>query len=120
MGDVIKFPTTQKQGPQETSTENVIDSNGLNIVEYKRKLELSLKGKTLKACLFADEPSIFVGGEVIVELFGKKYIGNVTEILQKDENNNVTKIAYTIPSLSGDDPFKFGDADFTYNIETHD
>jgi hypothetical protein len=32
----------------------------------------------------------------------------------------VTKIAYVIPYLGGDDPVKFGEANFTYTIEIHD
>lgn len=120
MGEVIKFPTIQKQALPEALSENIIDSKELHVAEFKRKLELSLKGRTVKACLFEGSPSVVVGGEVVIEMFGKKCIGTVTGILQKDKNNNVTKIAYIIPTLSGDDPLKFGDADFTYNVETHD
>lgn len=120
MAELIKFPIIPKQPSPETVTENDDTSTELNVVDFKRRIELSLKGKNLKACLFEGSPSVVVGGEVVVELFGKRYIGIVTGILQKDKNNNVTKIAYIIPTLSGDDPFKFGDADFTYNVETHD
>lgn len=64
--------------------------------------------------------SITDGSEVVIELFDRKYKGVITSILQKDKNNNITKITYTIPFLESDDPFKFGEASFTYKVETHD
>lgn len=63
---------------------------------------------------------IVVGGEIVVEVYEKKHKGIVTTIIQKDKNNNVTIIAYTIPFLSGDDPLKFGEAKFTYSTKTYD
>jgi hypothetical protein len=57
---------------------------------------------------------------VIIKVFGKKYKGSVIDIIKKDKNNNVTKIMYSIPFLSGDDPLKFGEADFKYIVESYD
>lgn len=118
MAEIIKFPINPKHSSPETGKDG-LELHG-SVVDFRRKVELNLKKKKLKACLFEGSPSVVIGGEVIVELFGKRHIGVVTSILQKDKNNNVTKIAYSIPFLSGDDPFKFGEADFTYNVETHD
>lgn len=92
-----------------------IDSN---VLEFKKKENLN-KGN-IKAFLFEDSPKIFIGGEIVVEILGRKYIGAVTDISQRDSNNNITKIVYTIPFLDGDDPFKFGEADFIYSIKNHD
>ena len=103
MGEVIKFPTTRKPASVETGGNNS-----------------ETAGNPIKACLFECIQNITIGGEVVVHVYGKKHKGIVTTILQRDENNNITKIAYTIPFLSGDDPLKFGEADFTYATETYD
>ncbi len=97
MGEVIKFPTIQTSSPQETVSE-----------------------KSVQAFLFEGFPNITIGGEIVVEVCGKKYSGIVTDILQRDKNNNITKIAYNIPFLNSNDPFKFGEAKFTYKIETYE
>lgn len=65
-------------------------------------------------------PKVSVGSEVIIKINGKKYKGVVINEVQRDKNNNVTKITYTIPFLSANDPLKFGEADFKYIIETYD
>ena len=120
MGEVIKFPTTKEIVQPENTVENVNDSTESKVLEFKRGTDLDIKTKNIKACLFEDFPVITIGGEIVVEINGKKYSGAVTDILQKDTNNNITKIAYTIPFLSGDDPLKFGEADFTYEIKSYD
>ena len=99
MGEVIKFPINQKPVSAEV---------------------FKVGNSPIKSCLFKGAPQLVIGGEVVIEVSGKKHKGIVTAILQKDINNNVTKITYTIPFLDGDDPLKFGEADFTYDIKTYD
>ncbi len=109
MGELIKFPTTQKPESLEIA----------NVLEFKSKENLNTK-REVKAYLFEGNPRIATGNEVVVEIFGRKFLGITIDILQRDSNNNVIKISYNIPFLEGDDPFKFGEADFIYKIETHE
>lgn len=118
MGEIIKFPTIQKPDSPTVVNENINIS--AEVLEFRKRAELGIKEGTLKACLFEGAPTITVGGEVVVEVCERKYKGIVTDILQRDENNNVTRIAYSISFLNGDDPFKFGEADFIYKIEKYD
>lgn len=120
MDKIIKFPTIQKPVTPEMPgiVGGSINPMESKVLEFKR--DLGIKGGNIKACLFQDFPRVIVGGEVVLELCGKKYKGTVIEILQRDENNNVTKISYSIPFLNGDDPLKFGEADFTYNTKIYD
>lgn len=103
MGELIKFPTTQKPESLES----------VNVLEFKKK-------EVVRAYLFEGNPRIAEGNEIIVEILGKKFLGIAIDILQRDSSNNVVKISYNVPFLEGDDPFKFGEASFTYKIETHD
>jgi len=119
MSELIKFPTIQKPTMPETPGivgENINPAES-KVLEFKR--DLGIGGK-VKACLFQDSPSVTIGGEVVIELCGKNYKGTVIAILKRDPNNNVTKIAYSVPFLNGDDPLKFGEADFTYNTKIYD
>ena len=85
-----------------------------------KKEQRFLQKKIVKAFLSESSPSITVGGEIVVEVYGKKYKGVVTDILQRDKNNNIAKIAYTIPFLNSDDPFKFGETNLTYSLKKYD
>lgn len=100
MSEIIKFPTIQKSASLDTVNKNV--------------------GVSINAYFFEDSPNIYIGGEIVVVICGKKHKGVVTGILQKDKNNNITKVAYSIPFLSGDDSLKFGEANFAYKIKKYD
>lgn len=117
MAEVIKFPTVEKSPSPETSVESLDEVNNSNVLEFVKTPDYA---SNVIACLSEGNPYIVTGGEVVIEICGKKYKGTVTEILQKDKNNNVTKIAYTIPFLNSGDPLKFGEAEFKYIIEKHD
>ena len=110
MGELIKFPTTQKPESLEI----------VNVLEFKKKEDLNASKEIARAYLFESNPRIAAGNEIIVEILGRKFLGIAIDILQKDLNNNVIKISYNIPFLEGDDPFKFGEADFIYSIKNHE
>ncbi len=116
MAEVIKFPTIEKK-PSDTFTENSNDVAQSNVLWFKKNPNVE---SGITACLSEGDPYITIGGEVVIELCGKKHKGIVTDILQKDKNNNVIKVAYTIPFLNGDDPLKFGEAEFKYILKNHD
>lgn len=110
MGEVIKFPANQKPTLTEAVGDGINNPESFNILEFKKKANI-------KAFLSESSPRIVIGGEIIIEVLNKKYNGIVTEILQRDANNNITRIAYNIPFLNSNDPFKFGEANFTYSIK---
>lgn len=120
MGEVIKFPIIQKVVLPETTAISRSNSTESTIADFKKKIKTDEGERPIQACLCEDSPKIITGGEIVVHVYGKKCKGIVTNILQRDNNYNVTKIAHTIPFLSGDDPLKFGEANFTYNTEKYD
>lgn len=117
MAEVIKFPTVEKLPLSETSTESSATISNSNVLEFRKTPD---HAGGIIACLSEGNPYVVTGGEVVIEMCGKKHKGIVTDILQKDKNNNVTKIAYTIPFLNGNDPLKFGEAEFKYILKNHE
>ncbi len=120
MGELINFPTIQTSTAPHGANEDINNPIGAKVLRFGNVAGADTEKRTIKSCLFEGAPTIAVGGEVVVEVQGKRYRGIATKILQSDKNNNVTKIAYIIPFLSGDDSFKFGEADFSYDVKTHD
>lgn len=118
MGEVIKFPDQGDKSKNKVSETNLSTHDSL-VASLGKNFSIK-NNPEVQAFLSDTHPFVHTGNEVIVEVFGKKYKATVTSILEKDSNNNVTKIAYVIPYLGGDDPVKFGEANFTYTIEIHD
>ena len=87
-------------------------------MEFKNKPKRKEEGTVAKACLFEGAPNVAIGGEIVVEIYGRKYKGIVTNIIKN--GRNISKVGYNIPFLNGDDPLKFGVADFTYDVEIYD
>ena len=97
MGEVIKFPKVQKVASPETtklSTNNSVESS---ITDFKKKVKQGIGERLIQAYLSEGSPKVITGGEVVIQVYGKKHKGIVTNILQRDNSYNVTKIAYTIP-----------------------
>lgn len=115
MGEIINFP-----GPTNNRPGNNVGNNGSSkpvVLEFRKE---TLVKNIANAYLSEDHPFIAVGNEIIVEVGGRKHKATVTKILSRDGSNNVSTISYCIPFLNGDDPLKFGEANFKYKIETHD
>jgi hypothetical protein len=117
MGEVIQFPAPKKPNQGEVINEPSNPLEESHVLEFKKGLGLSVRGKSVQACLLQGSQNFAVGSEIVLEVFGKKYQAILTSIVERDTNNNITKIAYSVPFLNGDDPLKFGEADFTYRTE---
>ncbi len=115
MGEIVKFPSSVNKN--EEKKRNGEEGERSQVLQFENK---SFQTGGARAFLSRSHPFVAEGNEIIVEIQGKKYIGIVTSIVSRDSSNNVTKVSYSIPFLHGDDPFKFGSADFIYTIETHD
>jgi hypothetical protein len=120
MGELIPFPLPKKQTKTESFTKDISNASESNILTFEKRFNVQNQRNPVQAYFLEGSPKIIIGSEVIIKVFGKKYKGSVIDIIKKDKNNNVTKIMYSIPFLSGDDPLKFGEADFKYIVESYD
>ena len=118
MGDILKFPTIKKRKVEDSEKQEGEIQDESQVLEFKNKPKKKEEGTVAKACLFEGAPSVVIGGEIVVEIYGRKYRGIVLNKFTK--GGNITQVSYDIPFLNGDDPLKFGVADFTYDIEQYD
>jgi len=119
MVEIIQFPLSRINKKPNQDTVKSSNSSS-NILEFKKNTPTEVTTERIKAFFSEGSPKIVVGEDIVVEVFGKKYKGIISKVLERDKSNNITKILYMIPFLNGDDPFKFGEADFYYIIKKHD
>ncbi|MBL7058758.1 hypothetical protein ISS03_05540 [Patescibacteria group bacterium] len=120
MGEILKFPAIKKSKVEDSENQEGEIQDELQVLEFKKLMEHKGGKVVAKACLFEGAPNIVIGGEIVVKINSRKYMGRVTKILERDSNSNVIKIEYVVPFLNGDDKLKSGEASFTYDVEKYD
>ena len=118
MDNVIRFPIIKKSKVENVENRESERGNESEVLEFKKPVKNTGEGSVAKACLFEGAPNVRIGGEIVVEIYGKKYKGVVTNIIK--DGRNISKVAYNIPFLNSDDPLKFGEANCTYDVEIYD
>jgi hypothetical protein len=113
---VTPFPFPSGTPKPEENTGQP-EPNG-NVLHFERKKEVGRAG--VQAYMLEGITHIGIGSDIAVDLLGKIYIATMVDILEKDAGGNIIKIMYNIHHLESGDPFKIGEADFTYIVKAHE
>jgi hypothetical protein len=98
-----------------------VQQHNSNVLYFRSREQVGAdRFGTVTAYFSRQSPKALVGGEVVIKILGASHKGVITNILDRDENGNITKIEYVVPHLNADDPYKFGTAHFVYKIEPHE
>lgn len=119
VAEIIPFPVPKFE--QKKTEDAPVEQRSSNVLYFRSREQMDVdRTGVVTACFSRQSPKVLIGGEVIIKILGISYKGVITNILDRDENGNTTKIEYVVPHLNADDPHKFGSAYFVYKIEPHE
>lgn len=111
---VTMFPFSSET-PKSQENNKQPEHNG-SVLSFEKKKEVG--GAIIQAYMLEGSTNIGAGSDIAVDLLGKIYPATMVDILKRDAGGNIIKIVYNIHHLESGDPFKIGEAAFTYIVKS--